>query len=208
MLFRSTRVSEADIARLKSYLGLDKPLALRYVTWMFGTDWLGADWAYVGLGKLSLDRIGLDGNPIIRTDSETGETYIAQETYRFWTDPGVAHYNPGYMLWVWGEDLGIKPTSYKVETPDGSEDRAEDLQAFRVDTVRVKPPTTEDVPSDLSVRGVVVYQQGPLVTIEDLNGKKYRLEHTETTEFMFPPGEAPPRPEEGNWVRKIGRAHV
>ena len=41
---RRARVSEADIARLEAYLGLDKPLSLRYLTWLIGDDWLGADW--------------------------------------------------------------------------------------------------------------------------------------------------------------------
>jgi len=39
-----SRVTEDDIARLESYLGLDKPLFLRYLTWLLGDDWLGADW--------------------------------------------------------------------------------------------------------------------------------------------------------------------
>jgi len=38
---RKSRFSEADKARLEAYLGLDKPLALRYLTWLLGEDWLG-----------------------------------------------------------------------------------------------------------------------------------------------------------------------
>jgi peptide/nickel transport system permease protein len=197
---RKTRVSDADIARLKSYLGLDKPLALRYITWMFGTDWLGADYIHVGLGRFEQDRLGRDGQPIVKTDRSTGETYTETETYRYWVDPSVAQYNPGYQLWVLGESLGEKETLYKVETPDGAIVRTQVLPAFRVDTVTVKPPTSLDAPDNLAVRGVVVYQEGPIVTIEDLNGNKYRLEHTPETEYIFPAGEDQTLPEGGNWA--------
>jgi peptide/nickel transport system permease protein len=197
---RKTRVSDADIARLKSYLGLDKPLALRYITWMFGTDWLGADWMYVGLGRYEQDKLGKDGNPIVKVDRETGESYTEKETYRFWTDPGTALYNPGYQLWVWGEEIGIKETTYKVEVPDGQEIRVQDLRTFTVDAVNVKPLATEEIPDDLAIRGVIVYQEGNVVTIEDLNGNKYRLEHSPDTVFTFPAGEGQTRPEEGTWV--------
>ncbi len=37
---RETAVSQEDYARLQKMLGLDKPLALRYVVWMIGDDWL------------------------------------------------------------------------------------------------------------------------------------------------------------------------
>jgi peptide/nickel transport system permease protein len=33
-----SRVSDADIARLEAYLGLDKPMALRYLVWLIGED--------------------------------------------------------------------------------------------------------------------------------------------------------------------------
>jgi len=46
---RKQRVTEADIQRLSAYLGLDKPTALRYLVWMFGDDWLGADWMSLSL---------------------------------------------------------------------------------------------------------------------------------------------------------------
>ena len=197
---QKTRASEADIARLKAYLGLDKPLALRYISWMFGTDWLGADWMYLSLGRFEQERLGKDGNPIVRTDRETGETYTEKLIYRFWADPGVAYYNPGYELWVWGESLGQIDTVYKIETPDGQEERSQPLEAFRVDVVQVKPPTTGQAPDDIVVQGNIVYQEGNVVTIEGPNGAKYRLEHTDDTEFIFPAGEGKPRPTEGNWV--------
>lgn len=79
---RKQRVSEADIARLEAYLGLDKPLYLRYVAWLVGDDWMGSDWMY----------LGLRGHPVGK-----------DKRVRFWTNPGVAHIKPGYKLWVSGE---------------------------------------------------------------------------------------------------------
>ena len=58
---RRSRPSEADMARLESYLGLDKPVFLRYLTWLIGDDWLGADWAYVGLGNYRYPKLGTNG---------------------------------------------------------------------------------------------------------------------------------------------------
>jgi hypothetical protein len=74
-------ITEADIARLQSFLGIDKPLVLRYIVWMIGDDWLGADWM----------SLSLRGHPV---DEET--------RVRFWADPGVAHLRPGYTLWMRG----------------------------------------------------------------------------------------------------------
>jgi len=78
---RRQRVTEADIARLEAYLGIDKPLALRYISWMVGDDWLGADWM----------SLSLRGYPV---DEET--------RVRFWVDPGPALLRPTYPLWVRG----------------------------------------------------------------------------------------------------------
>ncbi len=39
---RRRRPTAQDIARIEKALGLDKPLALRYITWVAGDDWLGA----------------------------------------------------------------------------------------------------------------------------------------------------------------------
>jgi len=195
-----TRVSDADIARLKSYLGLDKPLALRYITWMFGTDWLGADWMYVGLGRYEQDQIGRDGNPIVRTNRDTGELTIQRESYRFWVDPGTALYNPGYQLWVVGEDMGIRDVNYIVETPDGQETRSQEMPAFSVEKVWVKPAAGLEMPAEVVVNGQMLYQEGDQVVIEEVNGQKYVLLHSDQTEFIFPVGEVDPRPEAGAWL--------
>ena len=197
---RRSRVSDADVARLKAYLGLDKPLALRYITWMFGTDWLGADWMYAGLGRYEQDKIGRDGNPIGRTDRDTGEVTVQRETYRFWVDPGTAHYNPGYQLWVWGEDTGMREVTVVLELPQGNSTKEETLQSYTVDKVQVKPPINTAEPEGLAVTGTILSQEGDLVIIQDLSGRRYALQHTENTEFIFPAGEATPRPETGVWL--------
>ncbi len=46
------RMSQSDIANMARILGLDKPFALRYVTWLLGDDWLFGPWAqYRGESK-------------------------------------------------------------------------------------------------------------------------------------------------------------
>jgi peptide/nickel transport system permease protein len=197
---RKSRVSDADIARLKSFLGLDKPLALRYITWMTGTDWLGADWMYLGLSRFETPLLGKNGEPIPKVDKETGETYFESEYYRFWVDPGPALYNPGYTLWVWGSEAGEVDVNVVIETTDSRVVREETLPAFAADTVRVKPPVTEEVPGDIIIRGVVVSQEGSTVVIEDLSGNHYAILHNDETQYLFPPSEANFRPEEGSWV--------
>ena len=177
---RRTRVSDADIARLEAYLGLDKPLMLRYITWLLGDDWLGADWVYVSIPQYSQIKTGRNGQPIVKIDYETGEQYYELEKHRFWTDPGVAKLNPGYLLWVWGE-----------ETSPG---------VFQADQVRVKPPPTEKAPEDVTVVGSIVSQERWDVLIENPNGKKSTIATSETTGWEFPPGEADPRPAQGRWA--------
>ncbi|MCU0522640.1 MAG: ABC transporter permease [Anaerolineae bacterium] len=104
---RRARFSEADKARLASYLGLDKPLVLRYLVWLLGDDWLGAD--YMSLSLRPADGV------------------------RFWASPGIAYAVGGYPIWFTGEQVGthesdglpiyvaskvwIRPTG---ERPDGT----------------------------------------------------------------------------------------
>ncbi len=77
---RKSRYSESDKARLEAYLGLDKPLVLRYLVWLIGEDWLGADYMYIGL------------NP--------------PEGMRFWAAPGIAYASGGYPIWAIGDKTG------------------------------------------------------------------------------------------------------
>jgi peptide/nickel transport system permease protein len=167
---------------------------------MFGTDWLGADWMFVGLGRYEQDKLGRDGNPIVKTNRDTGELTVQKESYRFWVDPGAAHYNPGYQLWVVGESTGPMDVDYVVETPEGQDIRSQNLPSFLVEKVWVKPVAGIDMPDEVVINGVVVSQEGNLVVIEDLNGRKYALQHDKQTEFVFPPSEGDLRPESGTWL--------
>ena len=96
---RKQGISDLDIQRLEAYLGIDKPLLLRYVTWLLGDDWLGADWMHVSWNGYTAD----------------GKTY-----QRFWADPGVAHLKPGYPIRVRGEADGhVIEATYVEAKPQG-----------------------------------------------------------------------------------------
>lgn len=177
---RKTRVSDVDIARLGAYLGLDKPMALRYLTWLVGDDWLGADWVYVSLNQYSQIKTGRDGEPTVKIDRSTGERYYEFDKYRFWADPGIALLNPGYMIWVWGAETA----------PD----------EYQATEIQVKPPATADIPEDVAVWGLSFTQDRYTVIMKDLNGKPYTIITDEGTVWNFPPGEGLPRPEEGRWA--------
>jgi peptide/nickel transport system permease protein len=177
---RKSRVGTADIARLEAYLGLDKPMALRYLTWLVGDDWIGADWVYVGLGQYSRPQIGRNGEPLYKVNSNTGEKTYVYEKFRFWSDPGIALLNPGYTLWIMGDQV--------------------DQLTYTADSIRVKPPSTEQPPDDLAIRGRVISQNGRDVVIEDTNGQQYTINTSSETQFSFPEGEGQPRPDEGSWL--------
>lgn len=86
---RKQRFSQADIERLKAYLGLDKPLALRYTVWLLGDDWLGAT-------DMSLALKPKDG-------------------MRFYAEPGIAYARGGQPLWIVGEATGrIGPENHEI----------------------------------------------------------------------------------------------
>lgn len=175
-----SRVSDADIARLEAYLGLDKPMLLRYLTWLGGDDWLGANWVYVGLSQYPDLDTNKDGTPRIETDRQTGVKYYTFTKHRFWADPGVAYINPGYLLWVWGQ-----------ETAPGE---------FQAEAIQVKPPSTAKAPEDIAIAGYVDSQDRFNLVIEDLNNKAYLITTDDNTVWNFPAGEGKPRPENGRWA--------
>ncbi len=74
---RKQRFTPADIERLKVYLGLDKPLVLRYVVWLLGDDWLGATHMSLALKP--------------------------PEGERFYAEPSIAYARGGRTLWIVGE---------------------------------------------------------------------------------------------------------
>jgi peptide/nickel transport system permease protein len=177
---RRSRVSEADIARLEAYLGLDKPMVLRYLTWLGGDDWLGADWVYVGLSQYAELDTAKDGTPIVKVDRNTGEQFYTFTKHRFWADPGVAILNPGYNLWIWGE-----------ETEPG---------VFQAEQVQVKPPATAKTPEDVAVSGFIESQDRYTIVLRDLNDNFYTIDTSPETVWNFPPGEGKPRPADGRWA--------
>lgn len=89
---RKQRFSESDKARLEAYLGLDKPLVLRYLVWLLGEDWLGADYMYVGL--------------------------TPPNAMRFYANPGIAYASGGYELWVTGAQTGEQKNGLSVLAAD------------------------------------------------------------------------------------------
>jgi peptide/nickel transport system permease protein len=100
---------------------------------------------------------------------------------RFWTDPGPALLNPGYMIWVWGEKLGT--------------------HQFTADRVQVKPSLGEARPEDLTAFGKVLEVKGQEITIEDAGGIQSTVTVDENTTYSFPTGEGQPRPTEGLWLK-------
>lgn len=90
---RKARFSESDKARLEAYLGLDKPLVLRYLVWLIGEDWLGASYMYVGI--------------------------TPPDGMRFWAEPGIAYASGGYPIWFVGEETGeVTPEGEAVYQAD------------------------------------------------------------------------------------------
>ena len=89
---RKARYSEADRARLAAYLGLDKPLVLRYLVWLLGDDWLGADYMYLGIKP--------------------------PEGMRFYAAPGIAYASGGYEIWFTGTEEGVGEDGLTLYTAD------------------------------------------------------------------------------------------
>jgi peptide/nickel transport system permease protein len=175
------RPSEADMARLEAYLGIDKPIFLRYITWLIGDDWLGADWAYLGLGRYRYPLLGANGQQMSETDSATGEKVPRWNYARFWTDPGPALLNPGYPLWVWGQQTGTRQ--------------------FSANHIQVNPTTGASRPEDLIAFGKVLKVVGQTITIEDAGGVQSTVTVNQDTTYKFPVGEGLPRPADGLWLK-------
>jgi len=178
---RRSRPSEADYARLEAYLGIDKPIILRYLTWLLGDDWLGSDWVYAGLGKYRYPLLGATGEQLFEVNRETGEKTPRWNYARFWANPGPAVLNPGYMIWVWGEKTSTRQ--------------------FTADRIQVRPPTGADRPEDLIAFGKVLRTVGETITIEDAGGILSTVTVDQDTTYEFPVGEGLPRPEEGLWLK-------
>jgi len=123
---RRQRVSAADIARLEAYLGIDKPLFLRYIVWLIGDDWLGADWMSLSLGGYRIDE---------------------EHVFRFWAEHGVAHLKPGYIIRVrGGEEDGTVQATYVEAKPTGA--RPADVIEVRIIEVQGPDIRAEHIGGD------------------------------------------------------------
>jgi peptide/nickel transport system permease protein len=181
---RRQRPSESDMARLQAYLGINKPIFLRYITWLVGDDWLGADWMYVGLGNYRYPKLNSSGEQLVLTDPNTGEKLPQWNKARFWTDPGPALLKPGYPVWVWGEKTGTRQ--------------------FTADRIQVNPKVGATRPADLIAFGKVLKVVGQTITIEDAGGVQSTVAVDENTAYDFPTGEGLPRPQNGLWLKLSG----
>lgn len=181
---RRSRPSEADIARLEAYLGLDKPLFLRYLTWLIGDDWLGADWVYVGLGNYKFPKLSASGQQLVISDPETGKQTPMWDYTRFWTDPGPALLKPATVLWVWGTKTGTRQ--------------------FEASKIQVTPPLKATPPSDTITFGSVVRVVAETITIADAGGIKSTVTVTPSTTYQFPLTQGLPRPTSGLWLNISG----
>lgn len=125
---RRDAVSDAQIKRLEAYLGIDKPILLRYVTWLIGDDWMGADWMSLELKGYELP----NGSRV-----------------RFWSDPGLALIEPGYEIWVHGSpnNEGVVQATHIQVAPSG--DRPIGIIGGPVMEIDGKRITIEHAPSDL-----------------------------------------------------------
>ncbi|HNB52662.1 MAG TPA: ABC transporter permease subunit [Anaerolineales bacterium] len=189
---------EAEIARLEAYLGLDKPLMLRYLAWILGDDWMGADWMYLGVTQYKMPVLTRTGTPMMQTNPDTGEKEPVTEKIRFWADPGPALLNPGLNAWVMGTPQGEKSVQIGNPADDGFVDQT--LPLYVATSVRVKPPRGEQAPSEVVVTGDIMSQEGSLFVMEDIHGNRYAIQTTSETAFQFPEGEVDPRPTDGPWV--------
>ncbi len=168
---RRASVSDADIARLEAYLGIDKPMMLRYVSWLIGEDWLGADKLCLSPGGCELTRLDAEGEPV--TDRQG---VVQKRTYRFWASPGLAYLKPGYEMWI----LGNKRS-------DGS-----------VDATWIKSrPDKDDERPEGSIQGKFYKAMGNSFVLERGEGQKTTVHTSGDTEFIIP--DRPEEPG-GGWV--------
>jgi peptide/nickel transport system permease protein len=181
---RRSRPSEADMARLEAYLGIDKPLFLRYLTWMIGDDWLGADWLYVGLGNYRYPKLSATGQQLTEADPDTGEKTLMWNYARFWTEPGPALIKPGTVIWVWGNETAS--------------------HEFTASHMQVTPPVKSARPPDLVTFGSVVKVNARVITIADAGGIKSTVTVDQNTTYEFPVGTGLPRPSSGIWMNISG----
>ncbi len=166
------QVSDTDMNRLRAFLGIDKPLMLRYVAWLVGEDWLGADKLCLEPGGCRLTRVDADEQAI--TDRQ-GK--VKQDTYRFWAAPGMAYLKPGYKLWVLG-----------TQRPDGS---------VEATWIKSRPEAQDERPAG-ALQGRLYQAQGGSFILERGEGQHTQVHINGDTQFLIP--DRPETPSDGGWV--------
>ncbi len=177
---RRSRPSEAAMARLEAYLGLDKPILLRYLTWLIGDDWLGANWVYVGFGNYRYPLLGNNGQQMYDVNTETGVKTPRWNYARFWTDPGPSLIKPGTVVWVWGSETAT--------------------HQFSATKIQVTPPQKASPPSDVITFGAVVKVTAETFTLQDAGGIISTISTNQATSWVFPDGQGLPKPNTGIWL--------
>lgn len=190
-----SQISEADVARLENYLGLDKPFALRYIAWLIGDDWLGADYMYLGFNRFKTPRLDDEGDIVKRYNADFGVDEVLFDYYRFWVNPGVALVNPGHEVWVLGE---VGETVVKTHPKNDFEI---EHQVVYADTMIVTPPLADDPPEGALV-GRALTGRGYTVFLEPVGGARvFEVVTGPDTAWDFPLSVSPgQRPEEGLWL--------
>ena len=157
-----------------------KPVILQLLIFLFGNDWLGADWLYLGFaGSSSEINDNNQGNRIASQD--TSNDIRVSKYPRFWMDPGPALLKSGDTLWVWGFDAG----SYNVYA----------------DSLLVNPPEGVASPDEVLVFGKVLSIGKTSIDVLDIHGLRYKILVDEFTAYtLLPGGVAESRPEQGIWL--------
>ncbi|OGO60724.1 MAG: hypothetical protein A2032_05620 [Chloroflexi bacterium RBG_19FT_COMBO_49_13] len=179
-LAKRTEYNPVQFARLENTQDTNQPTLLRYFTRLFGNDWLGADWVYIGLSDYRYPALDKNGQQLYVSDPLTGVKTAQWRYARFWTDPGPGLLKIGDTLWVWGFDAG----AYTIYA----------------DSILVNLPVRVAPPADVTTSGNILSVMGQTLSILDAGGLKYTISVDPFTTFSFSAGEGLPRPREGLWL--------
>jgi len=179
-LAKRTEYNPVQFASLENSQDTNEPILLRFLTRLFGNDWLGADWVYLGLSAYRYPALDKNGQQLYITDPLTGMQTAQWKYACFWTDPGPGLIKIGDTLWVWGFDAG----AYTVYA----------------DSLLVNPPPRVAPPVDVTTYGEVLAVLGQTIAIQDDRGLRFTITADPFSNFSFPAGEGLPRPQEGLWL--------
>jgi hypothetical protein len=157
-----------------------EPIFLRYLIRLFGNDWLGADWMYLGLVNYRFPALYENGQQLYGTHPVTGVKTFQWKYARFWIDPGPALLKVNDTLWVWGYDAGS--------------------HTIYADDILVNPPARMVPPDDVNAYGKVLSISGQTITVQDSGGIRSTVTVDPFTTYSFPNGQGLPRPKDGLWL--------